>query len=391
MTKRLEKIKSARSIGDILDVVSEIAYEFKNSSAIINRIVDSLSAEIVFDSRKTSNPAAKSPDKTYVAPKLSELKTHLDVVNKLYDNILELEAAEALVKQSFSGHRKQPAALAAIRALREDIDNSLGDAFDALKDIAQKHKPKKFTAFTDAVTGVLIDSLPAKSYSKMDVRHTYVAPDATDRSLMHFCHYICIEGLKNSDGYMYDLYYVIITGVVTKEGAMTYYLNSMPNFKAPGKYPLGKEVKTLEEAKRHLQMLLDHNKFLVDLQKMPLPVTDDRANTSGIKNIKGVNSVKVVEDELVVELEPTVKTERVAEGIRLEVQALLNTILGIKKNSTTLQHKFTKRGTKAFLRFILVPNLDQRAKFSLHGLDDAATVLGLSDEQKAALRFALQH
>ena len=389
MSKRLERIKGARSISDILDVVSEIAYEFKNSAAIVKRLVSSISAEMVFDARKTTAPA-KVVDATYVPPKLSDLKTHIDVVNKLYDNVLELDSAEALVKQAFAGHKKQAAALAAIKSLKSDIDNSLNDAFDALNGIAQAHQPKKFEAFADKVIGELISLLPIKAYDKLG-RIVYAAPDSTDKTLIHFCEYVSIEGLKNTQGFKYDIYYVMLTGVVNKDGSMQYYINGLPDFKPPTKYPLGAEVPTIDRAKRQLALLLDHNDFVVDFEKKPLPLDTERANTSGITSLKGVESVKIENDELLVTLNPSVKTERMAETIALDVLARLNGIVGAKKNSNVFQRKLVMRGGKKTLKFILVPNMDKRADFSLQRLDEASELLGLSDKQKAALRFALQH
>ena len=387
MSKRLDKIKAARSINEILDVVSDIAYEFKNSSAVVDRIVSSLSASIVMDVRNTK--PSKSIDTEFKAPKLADLKKHVDVVHKMYDNVLELDAAEAMIKQSFAGNKKLPAALAAIKDLKRDIDNSINDAFDALGAIAAKHVPTKLSKLVDSVTSHVIDVLPTKTYKNV-FRQLYVIPDPTSSGIFHFCDYIGIEGLKNEQGFTYDQYYVIVTGVVQKNGVMTFFINGLPDFKAPGRYPLGKEVLDIAGAKKHVNLLLDHNNFVVDFEKKPMPIDTDRAANAGFTSIKGVDSVKVVDDELLVILTADA-TDRQIKSLELDVRARLNSLVGARKNDTVFQSKLVRNGSRRALKFILVPNVGRKMDVSLQKLDEVAEMMNLTDKQKAALRFALHH
>lgn len=388
-SKRLEQIKKARSLNDIMSVIDDIAFEFKNSQAVVGRLINSLSAEISFDTRGT-RPRTKVIDKEFVAPKAAVLQKHVDVVNKLYANVLELDAAEAMVKQAFVGNKKQPGALKAIAELKASVDASINDAFDALQEIANKHLPTGMTKFVDDVTSYIIDSLDAKTYKDV-FRQVYVTYDPEDKDLLHFSQYIGIEALKTTEGFTFDQYYIVVTGVVDKEGRMTYYINSFPDFKVPGKYPIGKEVANIDAAKKRVSLLLSHNDFAVTADKLPMPIDDERAKTSGLTTLKGVEKVTVLNDELVVTLDTSVATEAATQKILLAVMARLNSIAGTARSSKIFTYKMSKVRGKRTIKFILVPNVDKSTRhINLEKLDEAAEFLNLTDTQKKAMRFALQ-
>lgn len=385
MSKRLDKIKAARNINEILDVVSDIAYEFKNSSAVVSKLVASLSATLVMDVR---NKTPKTIDTDFKPPKAAELKKHVDVVNKLYDNVVELDAAEAMVKQSFAGNKKQAAALAAIRDLKRSIDDSINDAFDALGAIATKHVPTKFAKLTDAITSHLLDHLPSTSYKDI-FRQLYVVPDPTESGFFHFCEYIGIDGLKNAQGFEYAAYYIVVTGVVEKTGVMKFHVNGLPDFKVPGRYPVGREVLDLSGAKKHIDMLLDHNNFVVDHERRPMPIDGDRATTAGFTSLPGVASVKIDDDALIAVLKSGLSAEQIAQA-NVEIRARLSSIVG-RKSGTLFQSKLVRNGSKQALKFILVSDVGKKMNISLQRLDEVSELMGLTDRQKTALRFALQN
>lgn len=388
-SKRLDKIKNARSLNDVLDVIKEIAYEFKNSSAIVTNLVSSLSAEISFDHRDTKKSKVIK-DTKFVAPKLSELQKHIEVIHKLYDNVVELDAAEAMVKQSFTGNKKLPAALAAISELKKDIDNNINDAFDALQEIANKHLPSSMEDFIDKITGHIIDTLSSKSYKNI-FRQVYVTPDPTNKGFLHFASYIGIEDLKTVKGFAFDQYFIVVTGVINKQGDLSYYINSLPDFKVPGKYPLGRNVNSEQEAKKQINMLFAHNNFVVENNRLPMPITDDRSSTLGLTNLANVEKASVKEDELTVVLSPKVKTDAAVQKVLLDILARLNSAVGARKNNKVFSYKIGAIGGKKAIKFILVPNGEKSTHLNLSKLDEVSDLLSLTDKQKEALRFALQH
>lgn len=386
---RIERIKKARSLNDVLSVLDDIQFEFKNSKAIVSKLVTSLSAEISFDARG-QRPRTKVVEKKFVAPKQADLKKHVDVVNRLYHNVLELDAAEALVRQAFAGNKKQPAALKAIQDLRDSVDDTLNDAFDSLQGIAEEHMPEQMGKFVDDLISYIIDILDPKSFKGL-TRQVMVTYDHEDKSILHFSQYIGVEDLKDETGFAFDQYYFVLTGVITKSGQMTYFLNSFPDFKVPGKYPLGKEVETLAAAKKRVSLLMAHNHFSITGDKLPMPMDADRAKQSGITTLKGVKDATVLDDELIVNWDRAViKTDAAKQKMIVDIMARLNAIAGTARSSKIFTYKVDN--VHRTVTFILVPNSDKSTKnMNLEKLDEAALILGLDDKQKKALRFALQN
>lgn len=393
-TQRLERIKNARSLNDILTIVDEIAYEFKNSAAIVNKLIASLASGtggmIKFDNRRGENEVPQAGDAKYVVPPLRELKAHIDVLDRFYDNMVELDAAEALVKQAFAGQKKQPEALRAIKELRLEVDEKLNDAYQSLNELTRKHIPKGVERQFEALKGYLITVLPVNSYDDMTAMY-YVVPDKTDKSIMQFCCYLGLDGLKNREGYRYDLYYFVLTGVVQNTGALEFYLNSLPNFILPGRFPLGKQIRDTNAMKQHVDMLLSHNDFVATHEKLPLPFDQERANKAGFTTLKHVESVHVADDTFTVVFTPDISTRAKAKPVVLNIMARLNSILGENKTAKIFQPEYIKRGGKPAVKFILTPNLDRRAGFSLQKLEEVSELFNLTENQQAALRFALQN
>lgn len=399
-SERLEKLKKARSLNDVMDVLSGIGADVKANKAIVSRLIESTSAaddEIVFDRRETDrNPAARVAPKELVKftkPKAAELQKHTKVISDLHDNYTELEAAEALIKQAFAGNKKQPAALKAVRDLMAEVENSLNDAFDAVGEIAEKHQPAKVTSVVDALVERLISALPANTYEDI-LKETYVVPSAADPKSLQFCNYISVLKLKNSQGFVFDQYYFVLTATLGPDGALTYNFNSFPNFKVPGKYPLGKEVPTKDGINRRLDFMLAHNNFVTEHGKLPFPADDDRVKHSGMTTIKGVKSAAVKDDNLTVTLEPTVKSKAAIDEVIKSVMARLSSLFRKNVKNTHFAYKVGRSGSSATLKFSLMPtgeNKDADAHVDMNRLQEFSDALGLTDSQKKALRFALQN
>lgn len=391
--KRLEKIKSARSLNDILSVISDIEFEFRNSKVVVDKLVASLSTEIQIDHRDGSRKTRKVvKDEKFVAPNVKTLQKHVGVLTKLYDNTLELDAAEAMIKQAYAGNKKQPAALAAVKALRIDVENSIDDAFAALSEIGTKHLPTEMQTLVDKITANIVKTVSPDSYKDIK-RLVYVVPDPAEANMFQFCEYIGLEELQNSEGFKYDMYYIVVTGVINNEGEATYYVNSLPDFKIPGKYPKGAAVENVREAEKRVALLLAHNNFILALDKLPLPLDTQRAKNTGITNIKGVVSATVKNDELTVLLDPSITTHAAVQKIVLELLARLNGVVGARKGSKAFIYKEgTIKGAKA-IRFALVPdveNVKAARPINVARLNEVAEILSLNDKQRDALRFALQ-
>lgn len=389
-TARIEAIRKARSLNDLLAIVDQIQKEYKKNEGVVDELAESISnEEIVMDGRKRTPGTVKVVK--YIVPKPTELKKHWAVINSMYDSIMELDAAEAVMKQSFAANKKTPAALKALRDLKADVNEKLNNAFDAINNIAEKHLPYEMQKMSDKVVSFLIDHLNPKSYKNM-YRQVYVAP--IDKT-MHFSVYVTVEGLKTESGFVFDQYNFVLTGVVDQSGVVEYYLTSLPDFKSPGRFPLGKQVTSIPDAQKRVDILLAHNDFLLTNDKLPLPFDEERAKTSGMTNLKNVENVAIKDDDIIVTLVPEAKTEKVVQNTVADVLARLNGLLGGNaRNKTLFAYKEATRGGKKVITFSLVANVAQKDKPMLinkEKLADVKQLLNLTDKQVEALKFAIQH
>lgn len=389
-TARIEAIRKARSLNDLLTIVGQIEKEYKKNEGAVAELAESISnEEIVMDGRNR-NPSTVKVVK-YVAPKPAELKKHWAVINSMYDSIMELDAAEAVMKQSFAGNKKTPAALKALRDLKADVNEKLNHAFDAINNIADKHIPYEMQKMSDKVISFLIDHLNPKSYKNM-YRQVYVAP--VDKA-MHFSVYVTVEGLKTESGFVFDQYNFVLTGVVGQDGTIEYFLTSIPDFKSPGRFPLGKQVTSIPDAQKRVDILLAHNDFLLTNDKLPLPFDEERAKTSGMTNLKNVENVAIKNDDIIVTMSPEVKTDKVLENAIIDVMARLNGLIGGNaRNKTLFTYKVATRGGKKVVTFSLVANVagkDKPLLINNEKLADVKQLLNLTDKQVEALKFAIQH
>lgn len=388
---RLEKLRKVRSFNDVLAVLREIRDDVASSAPVVGVLVKSLSGDEI--SMQDKRVSALTKVDVFKAPRVTELKKHVDIINKLYENALELDNAEAVIKQSFADHKKQPAALKAVIALRDEVNNNINDALDALSLSANKHQPTLLTTLVDKVVAQLLKVLPANSYNDM-TKAVYVSP-GEEKGTFAFCNYIGIENLTDEKGYAYQEFIITITGVITTGGEMKLHVNSLPGFKPPGRFPIGPEVKDFNGALKRIELLLAHSHIISETDKLTMPVDTTRAKNLGLSKVPGVADVAVDDDELIVSLESHLKPDSPAvEKIVVAVLGRLNAVVGANVKAKVFKYSVVKKGTKTSIRFVLVPNVerhDKGLKISTAKLREATDFLGLTEDQVKAFRFALQH
>ena len=406
-TEILEALRKSRSINDIISVVEKIATSIRKHKKSATDLKASLSAkdeEIQIDRTAAPTPARRRKTETaepstgvakivkFTVPPKDKLIKNSDVVRHLYENVQELEAAEALIKQGFSG-AKATTALKAIQSLKAEAEAAIQKAFEALGNVAEKHIPTHMSELGDALAVMLKNTLDKASYTKMS-REIYVMPIQQGRKTVYqFAMYYVLENLKNSQGFVFDEYCLIFTGIVDSTGGIQYYLNAVPDFKVPGRYPLGREVEDKKEMLQRARMLLQAINVSLTLSKKALPVDTERARVAGFKKIAHVADVTVDDDSLNVKLAADAKGPRVVNGVIVQVMGLLGAIVG--KSAGKIIYKIKKNGATQVIEFSLIPNRmqDEQAKRSginKAKLDELQHVLDLDEHEVKALKQLLK-
>lgn len=374
---RLEKIRKVRSLNDVLDIIKELTKEVTEDGKIVKRMFTSLSArkdeEITI---RHTGPAVKpkrittrrsaSPGnfgvkiKDFKVPPKGAIEKHVDVLQRLYDNAKELDAVEAMLRQAFSGVKNQNTALRGVQALQAEVDRSIETALSALNKVATKHFPTEMNELRDQLTGFLLDNIEENQYKDMGFLE-YASLGAKGEIL--FSVYVEIKDLKNDNGYVFDEYFIILTGVVDKTGNISYYINALPDFRVPGKYQLGKEIENVQQMEHQAAMLLAHNDVITHLDRKPMPISKDDAKTKGFQNIPGVAGVEVKDDSLYIQLAK--EDPRTISNVVTTTMALLNQALG-RKRDTSISWKRVTRGSKKYIKFILYFKPDAKTSNSLN-------------------------
>lgn len=382
------RIMNARSLNDVLAVVQEIQKEVTESGKEVKGLTTSLSEDITFDSRTARNRKKISEKITkFVAPSSKELASHLKVVDSLYQNSQELDAAAALIRQSFRGNKKQPAALAAVEKLQNEVHNSLNDAFDALSRLADKHLPQQVETFVSKVVSEVISRLSPKSYKDI-TQEVYVTPDPTNKTFVNFSNYITVHNLKSKSGFTFDTFFIVVTANVAKDGAIKFFITSLNDFRIPGRFPVGKFVSSVGAALNHVSLLLSHNDFILEHERMPLPFEEQRAKTG--LSLPGVESVSVKDDEITVKLAASIKTDAAQTKVLKDILARLNALTRNSARNIFTYKAGLIRGQRV-LKFVLTPNADRKSGLTVNltKLDEMAQLFNLSPQQKEAFKQVL--
>jgi hypothetical protein len=408
-SERLERLRKARSINDVVSVIQEIAKEIRGNSRIVTTLVESLSAtvpnveEIEIDhsgrtaapkkiklkSPKTSGSAVGVKLSKYVAPPTDAIAKHVRVISDLHDNIAELESAQALVKQAFAKAKNQKQVLAKLAELHDEVQENMALSFDALTNIAHKHLPSEMDQLGDALFSYLMDHIKPNSFTNMS-KEVYVHQNEDGDIL--FSLYILIHDLTAKTGFVYDEFFVILTGVVNAKGIIHFHLNTMPDFKIPGKFPIGKEITSTHDMNMRVATLIAHNDISADLDRLPIALDTNRTKTSGMSNITNVDDTYVLDDSLFVIVSKGKATPRNIANISSQVIPLLNRLVGNIRGAkgTIVSRQIERKGHKV-IQYILTPSTkNPNHTLNQSRLQEVQELLGLSEAEVSAVKEILK-
>lgn len=454
--QRMEKLRKSRSLNDVISVVGDVSKDVRSHKTVVKRMVAKAASKepksIVIDNTglgvmpKMPMPTKPQADSTkkkrgsgggkitlprkqlssgikvtkYIAPSVEnaeKMQNSVDVIHDLHENLHELEAAKAKIKQQFFGAKNLAKVINGIDALHAEVNDTLMDAYDLLDAIAKKHVPAELTEMKNVLTAFIQNTVPEGKYKSMHAE-IYVTMKAVDNmtdgevkkkkapkkiqvdtaSIADFAfhYYILFDSLKNEKGYEFPQYCIVLTGLVSRNGVMNFFLNAMPDFKPPGKFNIGQEVEDENALGARLQMLLAHNDVVTEFERKPMPLTTKTAKEKGFHSIPDVTSVTVDDDLLKVRVKSGLSHDEI-ENIKTEVRSLLAALVGPRSKSKVLPRKVIGAKGETILYFSLIPDIPDTAErrdvsINIGKLHDLKKALGLPDEIVEAVKHAmLQH
>jgi hypothetical protein len=185
-----------------------------------------------------------------------------------------------------------------------------------------------------------------------------------------------------------------LTGLVDRKGVIHYFLNALPDFKAPGKFNIGQEVRDDDEMFNRMSMLLAHNDVITELERKPMPLTTKSAKEKGFHSIDGVSEVHVVDDTLRVTVLKSKQNK--LDEFKVEVRNLLRAVIGRRSKSKVLPRVAKDNKGNTVLVFSLVPDIpdtDEKKDYAINvsKLRDLQHVLGLPEDVIEDVRKAMLH
>lgn len=275
--KNRQKLNKARSINEVLSIVDLIKKRLKDigtasekvlKSLASNKVQISLSAakELNSDSATREQEAADMTKK----PKTSgqSLKAKLDVTKhktptqqdlaknssllvELNESIAELEVALRVIQsKQFSKFDNQREAASMIRGLIKQANTTKKSQLDSMAKISKNYTPVAHRKIVKAVEDITRKEFPEENYSAIR-RKTFILQPQEDT--IYYQSYVVVQNLTNKEGYSYEDYSFVITGVYDmRTGEYEPHLTALKDPKVPGSFPIGNEVATVSDLKRRM-------------------------------------------------------------------------------------------------------------------------------------------
>jgi len=385
---RSDKIRKARSFNDILDVIGEIAKDTFAAGKLVKKLYTSVSAKTkdeVFVVQRNKPGAIKTKMDVSAIPDPSKkaIVKHMDIIGELHDAIKDLESIDATIQQSFRTSKNFQKASAGVKALIKENKEYLTQAYNALEKIANKHIPKNLQNIADNIEEFLISILPKDSYSNI-LGYNYILLDDKEKTVNYYC-YLEITDLK-LEKYKLDNFYFILSGILNiATGEMKIYLSGVPDFKIPGKAPLGINIGTTQDIKLTVRAILASNKIMKEFDKKPLPLPTTKSELRKFK-IPGVTGVEVKNDSLYVRFD---KRKIDYDETIKQIIPLINLSFNRDKRSS-IAHSPVKRGTESgWIRFSLTFNPEQKGSINVQRLRELADTFDLQESEINKLKYFL--
>lgn len=330
----------------------------------------------------------------FVPPNKATLTKHAEMLHKLHGNEMDLNAAEGMLLHSFNSGAAQKSVLAAIKALKKETQAGLDKAFSVLNNVGVNHIPPEMETVIKEMGKYVATHIPSTQYTAFHDDMDYVVPASTDHKgdEFQFCHYSQLKNLKNDKGYVFENFFLILTGVVNTLGIMRFYVNAFPNFIAPGHYPLGRAVVDVKDIEHRLHLLMMRNDIDTEFESRPMALTPQDLKAKGFTTVPGVKNVSVTKNVLTVDMGKGVTPDQINKMLT-DIIPLLNFHAGGKSTNVVNKPRVVKGTT--FLDFKLTPKrkadpTDQQFGTDSAKLEELQDVLGLDDHKMAAIKKALR-
>ncbi len=336
-------------------------------------------------SRRNGNSIKPIALAKFSSPSVKALAEHNEVLQQDFQYSRELKyAIQLLSTGSDSEASKRNVAMRAAVQLYEAVSRRINHAMDSLDDLLQKHMPSPMQKAANSIEQHLLKAIPKDRYTD---HYNYGQVSQQGKAIV-FTVYMIFNELKSDTGYVFDSYYVVLTGKV-ENSALTLYLNTLPEFRISGQYPIGTPISSLNNARVNalLDEFLAQHDVSVQLNRAAMPVSDAQLKGAKLTKIPGVVKAEVSDDTvrlyLTAAYSPAAKHSEVAAPVLVMLNRLIN-----NRGRNKFAYKSVKHNNKTALEFILLNASPGTRRLKKSDLNDLQEMLDLTDAQVTHIREA---
>jgi hypothetical protein len=240
-----------RYMDDVTRYLSNMRSDIEDSENLIKVTQKALAsvAKVKIDAQKID------PDiKKKVVPSLSKLKSQYGLIEDLYEKHRTLESVESQIALQFPERRGEvyEKTTATLRELKKKVEQQLRAVLDFLRDISDKHEPKSFGKYRQAVIQELQEQLHFRDSEQ------YLYASTADSDLL-FTSYFLLNDVLTEDGRTVPNLYVSVQWVV----GSCVYVHVSNEFELPEDlmHEQGTACKTMAETVTAISTLLNAEGF----------------------------------------------------------------------------------------------------------------------------------
>lgn len=405
-SKRIKALRSARSSKEVLNIIQSFSEEVTQKKSRLRRLLGKLKKFFSYssdESLEVGRTGTVQFGKTKTSVVSDWVKPNADSVSKILLDIDEFtilrEEASVITKYLISNQTKLKFTDDTLQELKDkvqEIDQSLAEAYLAItkasKEISAKHAPKELKSIATKLYNHLRKNISQDMYDDIEPPVVYFAPDPKG---VLFSYFIAIHGLRNTEDYEFDTYYVVVTARISDTGVMEVFVTTLERFERPGKFDVGSKVNSSNDVLRKAFTLLHGDSVTSSMNKET--ITFDKAKAvRSIKRIKGVTDVRVLKDELFVKLSPGLKDPRKAK-VRTARETIIEQILLLldvlvdnagRRSKKSFPYKIEESATgEVFMRFTItsLKNMLNHDGITSEKLDMVQELLNLDMKQRNQL------
>lgn len=200
-----------------------------------------------------------------VVPNMKKLQSQYNLAEDLYGKYKTVESVETTLSLAFAERRGEQyeATVKQIAKMKAKIATQLKLCLEFLSDIADKHVPKSFVQYTQAIADLVSDHVIFKDSSSF----MYVSVDPQGNLV--FTNYLLLQDVANDEGDIAPHLYISVQWVVSGEPKVTVELNH--EYEVPNKLlGSGEEVGSVGEAIKAISDMLELENFSSALGVVPL-------------------------------------------------------------------------------------------------------------------------